>query len=246
MLLIHGAFSSAADFSAWRSFFAGEGFDVVAPSLPAHAPSDPAALATLSLPDYLKALLAVRNGLAEALVVVGHSMGGLLAQQLAAATPCRALVCVASAPPGKLPAQVRSLPHLAPLMPAIMAGRPIRPSPATFRALALHDLPTSEQQTVSEGLGYESGRAYRAMILGLGQCRVDRAAVRCPVLCLSGGLDRIISRRLARSIAARYRAEHKVFPARGHWLIAPSAVQEAAGTTLQWLRQIGVGRAAAV
>lgn len=127
-----------------------------------------------------------------------------------------------------------------------MAGRPVRPSPATFRALALHDLPASEQRTVSEGLGYESGRAYRAMILGLRQCRVDRSAVKCPVLCLSGGLDRIISRRLARSIAARYRAEHRVFQARGHWLIAPSAVQKVAGMTLQWLQQIGVARAIAV
>src|ERR1051325_11141003 len=128
ILLVHGAFSSAADLSAWKGFFAGEGFEVVAPTLPAHGRSDPAALRPLSLPDYLKALLAVRNRMTEAPVIIGHSMGGLLAQQLAAAAPCRALGCVASAPPGMLPAQLRALPYLAPLFPTIMAGRPVRPS----------------------------------------------------------------------------------------------------------------------
>ena len=234
MLLIHGAFSSGNDFTAWHRTFTEAGYDVIAPTLPGHGPSNPAALRTLTLADYLAALLAVRQQLAEPPVLVGHSMGGLLAQQLAAITETRALVCVASAPPGMLTAQARALPHLFPLMPAILAGRPIRPSAAAFRALALHDLEAGEQQAILDSLGFESGRAYRTMILG--RCRVRRNAVRCPVLCLSGDRDRIVSARLSRGIAARYAATHLVFPDRGHWLIAPSAAAEVTSAILRWLR----------
>jgi pimeloyl-ACP methyl ester carboxylesterase len=77
------------------------------------------------------------------------------------------------------------------------------------------------------------------MILGL--CRVRRQAIRCPVLCVSGGEDRIISPRAARALAAGYSAEHIIFNARGHWLIAPSATEEVAGSIGRWLHSQGLG-----
>jgi pimeloyl-ACP methyl ester carboxylesterase len=235
VLLVHGAFSSASDLASWTRLFEAEGFQVMAPSLPGHEPSDPKALRSLSLDDYLRALVSVRQTIAAPPIVVGHSMGGLLAQRLAARTTCRALVCVASAPLGMLTAQPRAIPYLAPLLPRILAGLPIRPSAAAFRALALHDLPPSEQDAVAAGLGHESGLAYRAMIFGTGGGARHSSRPDCPVLCLSGGIDRIVSRRLARSIAARYDAEHQILPTRGHWLIAPSAAAEVTGRILEWL-----------
>ena len=86
----------------------------------------------------------------------------------------------------------------------------------------------------------DSGRAFRSLILGLN--RIPRGAVRCPVLCVSGAADRNVSARISRSIAARFDAEHHVFPGRGHWLIAESAVEEVAPTVLSWLtRVVGPG-----
>lgn len=57
--------------------------------------------------------------------LIGHSMGGLLAQHLAARTPCAALVLLAPVPPGVLWAQPRVVPHLARLPPRILIGRPV-------------------------------------------------------------------------------------------------------------------------
>jgi pimeloyl-ACP methyl ester carboxylesterase len=234
IVLVHGAFSRASHCDALAASLKTAGFECLAPSLPGHDPSDPALLSRLSLDDYLAALHRVRSGLAAAPIVIGHSMGGLLAQHLAASGPCAALICLASAPPGMLPARLRALPYLAPLFPRILAGRAIRPSAATFRYLALHDLPQGEQDDLVRTLGAESGRAYRSMIMGTSRVRASN--VRCPVLCVSGGADRIISRCVARSVAMHYGADHHVLRDRGHWLLARAGLESVARLMLEWLR----------
>jgi pimeloyl-ACP methyl ester carboxylesterase len=92
ILLIHGAFSSAQHFAGWASFLSRARYECHAPSLPGHAPNDAALLASLDFGDYLAALRTEIGKLASPPVLIGHSIGGLLAQQLAASVPCRALV----------------------------------------------------------------------------------------------------------------------------------------------------------
>jgi len=229
-MFVHGAFSRASHCDALVAYFKTAGFECCAPSLPGHDPSDPLLLSQLSLEGSLDR---VRLALPTAPIVIGHSMGGLLAQHLAATGPCAALVCLASAPPGMLPAQLRALPYLAPLFPRILAGRSIHPPAKTFRYLALHDLPVWEQNDLVSSLGAESGRAYRSMIMGTS--RIRASDVRCPVLCVSGGEDRIISRRVARRVAAHYGADHHVLQDRGHWLLARAGLETVAQPVLKWL-----------
>jgi pimeloyl-ACP methyl ester carboxylesterase len=235
ILLVHGASSHAGHLDGWRKYFSLEGFDCHTPSLPGHAPSDPNALARSTLNDYLNALRREAAKLTAPPIIIGHSMGGLLAQQLAAVSPCQALVCVASAPPWMLPTQMRALPFLLPMLPGILSGRPIHPSEAVLRTLVVHDLPENEQRELVQTFGTESGRAYRAMILGL--ARLPHKRFQGPVLCLSGSADRIISNRTSNKIARHYAARHEVFPGRGHWLIASSAEKEVAGRVVRWLRE---------
>lgn len=244
IILVHGAFSRASHCHALAAYFKATGFECLTPSLPGHDPSDAALLSRLSLDDYIAALEPVRSALSTPPILIGHSMGGLLAQHLAATGACSALVCLASAPPGMLPAQLRALPYLAPLFPRILAGRPIHPPAATFRFLALHDLPAAEQEDLVSTLGAESGRAYRSMITGTS--RVRASDVRCPVLCVSASEDRIISRRVARTVAAHYGADHQVLQGRGHWLLAQAGLERVAQPVLQWLgeNQVGSVRAA--
>lgn len=236
ILLVHGTFSHGALFAPWVRYFEAAGFTCHAPSLPGRDPSDRKALRRIGMPDYLDALLAVRQRMPAPPIVIGHSMGGLLAQQLVAASRCAALVCLASVPPGVLWAQARALPHLARLLPRILAGRPVLPSESTLRAVVFHDLPEGEQRELVARLVPDSGRAFRSLILGLN--RIRRRDVGCPVLCVSGREDRNVSDRISRSIAARYDAEHHVFPGKGHWLTAQSAVDEVAGTVLSWLQRV--------
>jgi hypothetical protein len=122
-----------------------------------------------------------------------------------ATAPCTALVCVASAPPWILVPQLRALPFLARQMPAILAGRPIRPDEGTLRRLALHDLPEPEQYELVPTFGAESAQAFRTMLLG--SARIPGRQFHGPVLCLSGSEDRVISNSPAKPPAMPERIE---------------------------------------
>jgi pimeloyl-ACP methyl ester carboxylesterase len=233
VLFVHGAFGRGFHFEEWVTRFTAVGYRCLAPTLPGHDPFDVAALQALTLTDYLTALERIRSALDAPPILIGHSMGGLLAQQLAASGPCAALVCLATAPPGPVVPQIHAVPHLFPMLPALLWGRPLRPSFSAFRHLAAQDHPPGEQQELYDSLGYESGRAYRAMVFGTREVRVGE--IRCPVLCASGGGDRMISGRISQAVADRYGAEHVILRNRGHWLIAPCVADEAVPPVLEWL-----------
>src|ERR1051326_4402508 len=232
VLFIHGAFSNAVHFAPWVDRFSRAGFECHVPSLPGHGPSDPRALASLTMEDYLAALEREAAQLSAPPILVGHSMGGLLAQQLASKGRCRALISVASAPPWMLAARPRSLPYFLPILPAPLAGRPVCPPESMLRALVIHHLPEEEQRALLPTFGAESGRAYRAMMLGT--ARLPGPPFRGPVLCLSGREERVIPMRTSAAIAHLYGARHEIFT-QGHWLIAASLADQVAGTALRWL-----------
>jgi pimeloyl-ACP methyl ester carboxylesterase len=212
------------------------GFSCTTTSLPGHDPSDPVALDTLTLKDYLAAVQPIRAAFAEPPIIVGHSMGGLLAQQLAASGPCAAAVCIATAPPGMVVPQIRSLPDLIPMMPPFILGTPFRPSLSAFCNMAAQDLSAAEQRELYETVGYESVKAYRAMVFGTSHVAVGE--IRCPILCLTPGDDRMIGRRTTEAVVARHKARHIVLDGRGHWVIARSGIDQVARHIVEWLARV--------
>ena len=165
-------------------------------------------------------------------------MGGLLTQKIAAARTPRAVVLLASIPPGVLWPQLRALPHLFPVLPAVLAGRPFLPSAKTMREVSLNTLAKAEQDDLIPKLVRDSGRVFREMSMGSSSTRVNGSDVTCPVLCVSTGSDRNVAQWISRRIAKRYNAEHQVHPGKSHWIVAESALHEVAPPVLAWLRKI--------
>jgi pimeloyl-ACP methyl ester carboxylesterase len=236
VLLIHGSFGRALHMQPLAERFMAAGYTCVNPSLPGHEPSDPAALDTLTLVDYRDAVECIRAEQPRPPIIVGHSMGGLLAQQLAASGPCAAVVCIATAPPGMVMPQLRSLPDLIPMLPPFILGTPFRPSLSAFSNMAAQHLPAAEQRELFDTVGYESVKAYRAMVFGTSEVAVGE--IRCPILCVTPGDDRMIARRIADAVAARHRARHIVLEGRGHWVIARSGIDQVANGVLEWLAHV--------
>ncbi|MFC4128450.1 alpha/beta hydrolase [Nocardia rhizosphaerae] len=236
ILFLHGVFGSPGLMRPWLEYFDQAGFAGVAPALPGRDPSDREVLRRTGIDECLEVALAAYDALGTEAIVIGHSMGGLIAQKVAAARQCRALVLLASIPPGVLWPQLRPLPHLLPILPAVLAGRPFLPGERTMREVPLSTLTRAEQDLIVPRLVPDSGRIFRAMSLGAPSVRVDAGAVRCPVLCVSAGADRNVAPWISARLAARYRAEHQIHPGLPHWIIAESALPQVAPPVLRWLR----------
>lgn len=235
ILFLHGMFAHPGLMSDWVALLRDAGYDVAVPAMPGHDPVDRDVLTRVTLTDYVDTALAAYDDLPEAPIVIGHSIGGLVAQHVAAARDPIALVLLAPVPPGILWPQLHSLPHLAPLMPNILRGRPIMPSDRTFRDVPLYGLPPEEQAEIAARFVPDSAHVFRSMSLGTRDTRVDPRSVTAPVLCVSGGSDRNVSTATSRQIARRYRAEHQHHPRLPHWIIATSAIGEVAPGVLRWL-----------
>lgn len=208
------------------------------PSFPGRDPSDDRILAKTGVAECVDVALRAYDEIGEPAIVVGHSFGGFVAQKVAAARDCAALVMLASVPPGVLWPQLRSMPYLFPVLPAILAGRPFRPSDATMHAVPLNTLPVAERKILIPSLVRDSGRVFRAMSLGLPIMHIDPADVTCPALCASAGSDRNVASWMSRRLAARYHAEHHVYPGLPHWIIAESALPQVGPPTVAWLDRV--------
>jgi pimeloyl-ACP methyl ester carboxylesterase len=107
VLFLHGLFSNPTLVTDWIEFLESAGYACHAPAMPGHEPVDPNVLSRITLSDYVDHALAVYDELDEAPIVIGHSIGGLIAHHVAAARSPRALVLLASVPPGVLWPQLR-------------------------------------------------------------------------------------------------------------------------------------------
>lgn len=237
ILFLHGMFGRPSLLEPWTRTFEANGYAVHVPTLPGREPTDDDVLARTGIDDCYAVAVDAYDRIGAPAIVVGHSMGGLLAQRIAAARQPVAAVLLASIPPGILWPQLRPMPHLLPLIPRILAGKPILPSAKTMREVPLSTLPSAEQEALIPRLVRDSGRIFREMFTGAQSTRVDASAVSCPVLCVSAGSDENVAPWISRRIAKRYGAEQQDHPRLPHWIVAESALDEVAPPVLEWLRR---------
>lgn len=212
---------------------------MIAPSLPGRDPPDEPALADLDLARALAALGEIVAGLDRPPVIVGHGLGGLIAQHLAATADCAGLVLVASWPGFSSLPKPRALLNGVPMLSAVAGGRSVRSDAEAVRVLALNALSVAERDEIAAEMVPESGRLVRSVLPIFS--RQTPEAIRAPVLVVSGGADRIVSDVASRRLAAFYGAEHVIIPGQGHWLIAGSLAETVAGAVLAWLERLNAG-----
>lgn len=247
--MIHGAFCGPGSLQGLRERFEAAGYAVTAPHLRFHDQNPPpAALGTTGLLDYAADLEEEIAAWDAPPILVGHSMGGLLAQMVAARRRTAALILLApSAPWGVAPTTLFEIgaAQALHLHPGYW-NKVLEPSRDVALAHSLDKLPRHMRDEVFAGFMPESGRAtFEVMNWGLDMNRaseVDADAVTCPLLFLTGGDDRINPPTTVARIAALYgeRAAHIVFDGMGHWLIGEPGWERLADRALGWLKDKGL------
>jgi pimeloyl-ACP methyl ester carboxylesterase len=251
IIMIHGMWGSGWYWENYAKYFEARGYRCIRPTLRFHDMNpqetpDPR-LGTTSLLDYVADLEKEILELKEAPILMGHSMGGLLAQILGSRGLARALVLLAPASPAGIialkPSVIRSFWSM--LMRWGFWRKPGRQKFEEASYSMLHLLPMEERKKTFERFVYESGRAASEIGFWLFDRRkaaaVDGSKVTCPVLVIGAIEDRITPVSVVRHVAEKYRGvtTYKEFAGHAHWVVAEPGWEEIAKYVNEWLSQIG-------
>ncbi|HUW72558.1 MAG TPA: alpha/beta hydrolase [Methyloceanibacter sp.] len=245
IVMAHGANCGGWCFDTFREVFEARGFACHAPDLIGHGAEKETGqgiLASVGMADYRAQMAAFVNALPETPILLGHSMGAIIAQQLAADGLAEKLVLLSPAPrAGIVPptdAERKLCQDLMTIGPFWTRALDPNFDLACFYTLNL--LPKAEQVKVFDRFGPESGRAlfetFFWMFDSTGATAVDTAAVRCPVLCVSGAQDYIVSLETAKATADPYaQAEFWTLQDQAHMLLIEPGAEEIASRIADWL-----------
>jgi pimeloyl-ACP methyl ester carboxylesterase len=251
IVMIHGAFCGGWAFEKFREPFEAKGHAVLTPDLPGHESAGPRRpVAGLSMSDYARSTAELIRAQTCPPIVVGHSLGGLVAQLAAAKAPVAGLILLApSAPWGVTvtsPEEAASALSLYALGP--FWSLPIDPSRDAARHYMLDKVPRDERRAIYARMTPESGRAlFETLNWWLDPFMttlVPASGVRAPVLGIAGGADAIHPVATVRQTVERLGGRLRVAAGASHWLAGEPGWEVIARDCLDWIEALDIRAAA--
>ncbi|MGA4844290.1 alpha/beta hydrolase [Streptomyces sp. G45] len=255
VVFIHGVWLHALSWESWVERFVSRGFLASAPGWPGEMATArdtraaPRILGRVGLDALTDHYAAIVRSFDTAPVLVGHSVGGLIAQHLIAADVGRAAVAIAPAPINDIPLPA----SYARLLPSARggAGATVSLSPERFRRTVANAVAPEEARRLYER--YAMPAPHRLLTdLGCGAERRGPHATadvgnagRGPLLLVSGQEDRLVPDSVTRAAYKQYGdstavTDLKQFADRGHSLVFDSGWRSVADYVLAWLTERGV------
>lgn len=254
VLFVHGLWLLAGSWRPWAEMFEAAGYAPVCadwpgdPATPDAARANPQALAGNSLGRILSHLEALAGALDRKPILIGHSVGGLLVQMLAARIGAPVTVAISPAQfRGVLPLPFAAFRWAIPMLSNPRnAQRAVQLTPAQFRYAFTNALDAAEASRLYADLHVPtSGRPlFQAALANLNpwtEARVPARAVnRGPLLIIVAGKDNAVPASLSR---AAYRIQKRnpattelvSLPDAGHSLVIDSGWEKAAQAALDFV-----------
>lgn len=254
VIFLHGLWIHASSWQPWIELFRAAGYQPIAPGWPGdHDTADetrsaPEGLAGAGLDDLAAHYGAIIESLDQAPVVIGHSMGGLVAQKLNLSHTLRAAVAIDPAPIKG----VRALPLAQLRSSSPVLGNPgnvrrtVALTAAQFRYAFGNELPAAESDALHAryaipGPGRPLFEVATANLRRRSAAAVDvRSDRRAPLLFVSGERDHTVPDVVTRAAHRLYRHSSAVtdliqVPGRGHSLVFDHGWADVADQVEGWL-----------
>ncbi|MEU6290931.1 alpha/beta hydrolase [Streptomyces sp. NPDC046988] len=256
VVFIHGAWLHALSWEAWAERFASRGFLAFAPGWPGEGTTardvrvSPEPIAGLDLAVLTEHYADIVRSFDVSPVIIGHSVGGLIAQHLIGADVGRAAVAIAAAPVNGVPLPRAVVPP-AERRRAVDEAPPVALSPETFHRVFANTVTRAESDRLFERYAMPAPSRLLADLGCLDAARSPLTgadtgnATRGPLLLMSGQEDRLVPDSVTRTVYKQYGdstavTDLKQFADRGHSLVIDGGWRFVADYVLGWLEERGV------
>ena len=240
ILFVHGSSGGSWYWHSFMEYFAARGYECHAINLRGHGPNPNLPdLGRVSLHDYVEDVRGVVRELGQ-VTLVGHSMGGAIAQVLAQDTPLQALILASTAPVAGVkfrnpPMNLWFALHGLKSIPALLRKKAIKPGYRVAASSVFNCVEPERQRELWQQLSPESAKV--AVEVLKGQVEADLSAVTIPMLTLVGSQDGTTVPEMVREIADFHGTEFMELPDHGHMFMIEPGWQQCAGKIEQWLQQ---------
>jgi pimeloyl-ACP methyl ester carboxylesterase len=246
VILIHGMWSTPAAFKHIQPVLEAAGHKLIAADYRNAAVAKAGSLAKVGLADYVSVLEGMVQDLGEKPIIVGHSMGGLIAQLLSVRVLPDALVLLATAPSSGS-AVLPEFSAIKSVWSIFSRWRFWEQETTLARADAMYGVyntvPEEEADVEFRAHVPDSGRVLAQIAFsafdGGKAATVDYTALTCPALVLVGDQDRITPPSVSRAAARRLTGgvTYKEMHGFGHWIIGAQGGPQVASHMLDFFRQ---------
>jgi pimeloyl-ACP methyl ester carboxylesterase len=243
IVMVHGAFCGGWAFERFRTPFEAQGFTVLAPDLRGHGDSDHPRVVNVSMADYAADIAALCESLPEPPILVGHSMGGLVAQLAARKANIQALVLLAPSPPWGVSGSSieEAVTAFGVQMMGAFSSGAVEPDKGLMRRYSLDRMDTPGREAVVSRMCAESGLAVRETLNWwldpFMTTSVGAGPLAAPSLVIVGSADVVHPPATARQTAERIGAALQVMPGMSHWLLGEPGFEEVAAHVVRWLSE---------
>lgn len=168
-------------------------------------------------------------------ILLGHSLGGLIALLLLARGYARAAILVSPAPPRGIRATSWAVTRrMARHLPELLLGLPLIPTRDELDELVFSHVLDGDRDALAARMVPDSGRAARQAALGVYDAH--HRSVRSPLLVVGADGDRFIPPATAQKVAARYGAPFRLAKGHGHFLFAEPGWEAELDAMMRWVR----------
>lgn len=226
VVFVHGGFHGSWAWEKWQPYLAEGGWRSFAISLPGHtgSPLPDDEYVTRSLTDYASSVGQLLDWIGEPVGLIGHSLGGVVAQLVAQTHGLDCLVLIGS---GRFRATDDGGPDFPPESLVIMTA-------AEARTRFFHRIEEDDFQAIAERLCPESPVALNGRTRG---GVIESPSFDCPVLVMVAEHDSALVYDVAAYAVQSYHATQWVATGAGHDLMLEPTWKDSANALIAWLTQ---------
>ncbi len=231
LVFIHGGFHGSWVWDNYLNYFSERGWNCFAVDLRGHHLSralHPGALVETGIEDYVDDVRQVLGILNRSPILIGHSIGGLIAPKVAEICAVKGVVMIAPSPPAGVKSGIL-LKDLDPTVPLVLERDRID-------QLYLSRIPQDQREKYFDLFCPESPRAIRQ--IADGDIYVDAEKLIFPKLVVNGFLDPQHNNGEDINVAQYYNAPCFCFPGMGHDMMLETNWETVAEVIALWLENI--------